>query len=254
MSYAPSNVLYKGHNVSRLNLLDCVHMAISTIKNRISNPDTLKSELPQKNIDNPIRSILTPKQIQVSDDNNEELIPWPKIEGSLPIQMPNSVSPRHFDQLDGKNGYQPAIIEYKKKTRRERESRKSESEAASPTSQTNELGTGLQMSQKTKTGHIVSPLQNKEPETIILQIPDSFDDGKEMNSSSESSQSIKSRVQRSEHHEDEKISRKKTLLQRLKTYDNENMFDTAIAKPMRPKSGKRSERRLEYVKYLFLDK
>ena len=46
---------------------------------------------------------------------DDEAIPWPKIEGSLPIDSPTSVSPRPMSRNRSKSVYKPVIVEYKKK-------------------------------------------------------------------------------------------------------------------------------------------
>lgn len=45
LSYAPSTVSYKGHKLTRDNLLDWVNLAINTLKTRLADENTLKYDL-----------------------------------------------------------------------------------------------------------------------------------------------------------------------------------------------------------------
>lgn len=112
LSYSPSTVAYKGHNLSRLNLLDCVNLAIVNLKTKLSDKDLLKSEIPDPKTEQSLRSIVRPKRT-LSPDEEPDAIPWPKIEGSLPIQSPTSVSPKQLGNDRRASTFQPAIVEYK---------------------------------------------------------------------------------------------------------------------------------------------
>lgn len=78
----------------------------------IGNKEFLKSELPPKAIDFAVRSITRPKRVKSPDV--EDAIPWPKLEGSLPIQSPQSVSPRPLGRDRSKSVFQPPIVQYRR--------------------------------------------------------------------------------------------------------------------------------------------
>lgn len=90
LSYSLSNVEYKGHSLTRLNLLDCVKVAISNLKSKLSDKEILRSELPPIRTPNDNSEIA--KLVDLTKKSTD--VPWPKIDGQLPIQNPRSLSPR----------------------------------------------------------------------------------------------------------------------------------------------------------------
>lgn len=116
LSYSPSNVKYKGMDLSRLNLLDWVKLSVETLKTKIMDTKFLNSELPDKKIEKAMRSITKPRFEKAPDGNPDSAtIPWPKIEGSLPIQSPTSVSPRNFNSSQKADDFHPPIVSYKRR-------------------------------------------------------------------------------------------------------------------------------------------
>ena len=91
LSYSPSSVAYKGHTLTRLNLLDWINLSISELKDRLCDKNILKSELPQ-----PLLSLNESNELDKISKLNKINgdVPWPKIEGNLPINNPKSISPR----------------------------------------------------------------------------------------------------------------------------------------------------------------
>lgn len=57
-----------------------------------------------------IRGFTRPQK-EFKPDEEDEAIPWPKIEGSLPIQMPDSVSPRIFGRQRSKSVIQTITVD-----------------------------------------------------------------------------------------------------------------------------------------------
>lgn len=115
LTYKSSNVIYKSTPYSRLNLIDCLNKSASELKEKLYNKDFLKSELPDKNIGKSMRSINIPDYNKNSDHDSEFAIPWPKIDGSLPIQSPTSVAPRDMKRERSKSVFEPAIVDYKRR-------------------------------------------------------------------------------------------------------------------------------------------
>lgn len=71
-------------------------MIVSEIKNKLDSPKSLKSDLP------PIRfeeGSEIAKLAGLSMKNSE--IPWPRLQGHLPIQNPKSISPRNDTERTG---------------------------------------------------------------------------------------------------------------------------------------------------------
>jgi len=107
LSYSPSTVKYKGGTYTRDNLLGCIWEVITQLKSKLRDRNTLKSELPPIDWEFAPRSIAEISK-NVSPDKQDHMIPWPKIDGSLPIQSPDSVSPNNFSR--SKPGFEPHII------------------------------------------------------------------------------------------------------------------------------------------------
>ena len=60
-----------------------------------------------------LKNIVKPIFSKSPDSEVESTIPWPKIEGSLPIQSPTSVAPKEIGRERSNSVFAPPIIEYK---------------------------------------------------------------------------------------------------------------------------------------------
>lgn len=85
------------------------------MKDKLSDKAILHSELPKEFFEQEANFINRPKFSKSPDYEEESAIPWPKIEGSLPIQSPTSKSPRDFNRSRSKSVFQPHIVEYRRR-------------------------------------------------------------------------------------------------------------------------------------------
>ena len=90
LSYSPTNITYKGHSLSRNNMLDCIKLSISSLKNKLEDPGTFESVQPPLMMHQEDSEVS--KLYKLSKEEMD--VPWPRIDGNLPIQNPNSISPR----------------------------------------------------------------------------------------------------------------------------------------------------------------